>query len=223
MNLDYRPEITYNELLERATSFVLGVTVEGESLDHDLWRAALVTVHDLLNERSAVIARSTLDWLHDQLRGEIGVQDLSQQVYELWRYLDTFVVPCEVHMWAHVTDIIGLLYRGEQLPPLEHAHIETNSRDCDGPHEHSTSIILRDEHHPDGRFDQGDLIRLFLPTHTEFEFLVNNDRSITPFQCSWSIDTDEGFESTEITVCEDDRCDIGKTTQRDRFAEQAGY
>lgn len=101
-----------------------------------------------------------------------------------------------------------------------HAHIESESRDCDGKY---TS----------GRVD--------VPTLAErcdvFGELVFKDRiltsvvtihgsgtlSVTPDGLEWHEDTDEGYRREDVRWCEEQDCPDMKPWQRDHTAESMGY
>jgi hypothetical protein len=113
---------------------------------------------------------------------------------------------------------------GKVLTDL-HAHVETTSRDCDGPMERSRVEEPYDDGESDDEF-KGRVMSMFLPDGSDFgdgetygtdEILVR----FTKHGFSWSAPTEEGYRATDVTFCKQD--DIKPATQRDVYAESMGY
>lgn len=140
----------------------------------------------------------------------------------MWRLLTDDMVSFDAAMFARLLDIIGNVCHGVDEAPTPHAHITVNSRDCDGPLDRFSTVILRDRHHPDGRFDAHDLVRSMIDVHESFEFTVHNDRGPNPYTAEWGHRTEEGFVHYHVAECEGP-CWDERDSQRDHFAEAAGY
>lgn len=100
-----------------------------------------------------------------------------------------------------------------------HAHVVTNSRDCDGDYEHRhvdrPSAIERTEEFGDLNFKERVMGYII-------SFHVEGTLAVTPKGMLWTQDTEEGYIRSEVWWCEQDDCD-DQSTQRDFRAEQAGY
>lgn len=95
--------------------------------------------------------------------------------------------------------------------PANHVHIETHSRDCDGPHESSRI-------EPDTN-----LIRYFdLYDLGVGQQQVTIDVVDGLYEVEIAAPTEEGYRNTTLRECASD-CDLTTRHYRDVFAEQAGY
>lgn len=101
-----------------------------------------------------------------------------------------------------------------------HAHVETDSRDCDGRYTKGYTDVLTTVERVS---EFGEL---------EFKERVMNSvvslsaehgtLEVTATGLLWRQPTDEGYSSADVTWCEQENCD-DKSWQRDHSAERAGY
>jgi hypothetical protein len=100
-----------------------------------------------------------------------------------------------------------------------HAHISQSSRDCDGDYSSGYLVSITDAEmagaFPDLVFKERILVHV-ARFHSVAELRVS------PLGLEWYEDTEEGFNRTSVTWCEDD-CTIPAPWQRDHRAEAAGY
>lgn len=103
---------------------------------------------------------------------------------------------------------------------LPHAHVSTQSQDCDGRylHEHvdRPNSIERTEEFGDLHFKER-ILGNIVSFHAE-----DGTLTVNPGALYWNQPTDEGYTSTHVVWCEQDDCD-DKATQRDFSAERMGY
>lgn len=139
--------------------------------------------------------------------------------------------------WAHVDD--------ETYAEVFHVHEHSSSRDCDGPHESSTTLqipsLIWHDHElsyksshcstcsqpipptPDAHDLWNKLCRLAVPFHREGVLVNvsgNDDGTLT---LTWGGQTDEGFDSGALIGCKDPYCTHDDDTNRDVFAERMNY
>lgn len=100
-----------------------------------------------------------------------------------------------------------------------HAHVETESCDCDGRYTSGhTDVPNTDE-----RTSQfGDILFKERVVCSVMSLHSTGTFQVTPQRVFWNEQTDEGYRHAEITWCDDDGC-VGKSWQRDHSAEAAGY
>lgn len=99
-----------------------------------------------------------------------------------------------------------------------HAHLESESRDCDGRYTSGYVVEMTTEEKHDSF---GDLLfkeRVL----TNVVSLYGGTLVITPNGLSWNEVTEEGYRASEVRWCEEE-CDDVRTWQRDHTAERAGY
>jgi hypothetical protein len=110
-----------------------------------------------------------------------------------------------------------------------HAHVNTASADCDGPHYSDYVVSLTDEEvaeheNAGGINDFHDLhfksrvLDHIVSTHAEGGVL-----KVDPSGLDWHEPQDEGYRAACVTWCEDEGCDPNARGQRDVYAEQMGY
>ena len=153
------------------------------------------------------------EWVERIMDGAVGVVRRMEQWDNDWVfYVDTDPQrPREDNVWAGTTSAWTRHFRW-------HAHVETDSADCDGRY---TSGRI-DEMTLQERCDQfGDL-------HFKERILGNavtlhghGTLTVTPDGLSWHEQTEEGYRANEVRWCEED-CE-GRTWQRDHRAESMGY
>ena len=101
-----------------------------------------------------------------------------------------------------------------------HAHVETNSRDCDGDYRKGyvdvPSTLERTSPYGGIEFKERVMANI-VSLHAEGGVLT-----VTPDGLHWDQPTEEGYVHTTVTWCEQDDCDQ-KSYQRDFRAEAAGY
>jgi len=119
-----------------------------------------------------------------------------------------------------------------------HVHLETSSRDCDGPFYTSRTVTFRhlrwdkdkDEDIETNGYDPDDLWRRLAQMHApltgpstiKIELTDCNIRAGL-FKMTWAESTDEGHSSGEMRGCYDPTCAHRSPSQRDIFAERMGY
>ncbi len=99
-----------------------------------------------------------------------------------------------------------------------HAHVSTNSADCDG--RYSSDYITRCDARFTGDFADLDfkhhVVTMLISVYSEYGKL-----EFVPNGFNWSEPTEEGYSSAEARWCEDE-CD-DSALFRDHSAEAAGY
>jgi hypothetical protein len=141
-------------------------------------------------------------------RAEPGVADAEGDFY----FYVQFDERDKDDVWAGTTQAWRRHYR-------LHAHVSTNSRDCDG--DYSGGHV--DEMTTQERCDQfGDL-------HFKERVLGNvvslhgeGTAEISPSGIHWREQTDEGYRAADVEWCEDE-CESERPWQRDHRAEAMGY
>lgn len=111
-----------------------------------------------------------------------------------------------------------------------HAHVSTASADCDGPlYRDYVTALNNDERkmHEDANgvndFHDFAFKERVLGNHVSFSPLVKVEVEVTENGFTMHEVTEEGYRSAEVTWCEDEDCDPHAASQRDVFAEAAGY
>jgi hypothetical protein len=110
-----------------------------------------------------------------------------------------------------------------------HAHVSSESADCDGRYSRSHVVHMNADEIRESWQDENDFSEInfrervlgsvvSLTTFTEGQ---EGSVTITEHGFTYSRPTDEGYESVEVTWCEDD-CDDA-STYRDHRAESMGY
>lgn len=120
-------------------------------------------------------------------------------------------------------------------PMTIHAHIKTESRDCDGTYTGGWTMPFTAEERAER--DAADGINDFHEIHFTdrvVAYMVNaysldHDGTLTvkrlhdgDVRLSWSEPTEEGHRSVDAVICRD-ACDDSEPWQRDHTAEAAGY
>jgi len=158
------------------------------------------------------------EWVERKMDGAVGVVRKTQEYGEdLIYYVD--LAPdvrrgglLDNDLWAGNTGAWRRHFRW-------HAHVSSNSRDCDGDYSrgHVDEMTLQE------RCDQfGDLRfkeRVLASTVT---LHGEGTLEVTEHGLSWHEQTEEGYRAAEVTWCEDD-CPDERSWQRDHRAEAAGY
>jgi len=113
-----------------------------------------------------------------------------------------------------------------------HAHIATAASDCDGPLYRDYTVFVSDEAKAksavrDGVNDFWDIefresILTSQVSLTTMRDGQTGTLTVTEDGFSWNRSTDEGYESSEVTWCDDESCDESYS-QRDIYAEMMGY
>lgn len=99
-----------------------------------------------------------------------------------------------------------------------HAHVETDSRDCDGRYTggHVLEMTLQERCDAMGDLHFKDrVLASVVSLHSDGTLTVSEDGM------SWHERTDEGYRDAEVRWCEDDCEDA--SWQRDHRAEEMGY
>jgi hypothetical protein len=100
-----------------------------------------------------------------------------------------------------------------------HAHVETESRDCDGRYTGGRVEEMTLEERCDAFGDLRFKDRVMAGVVT---IHGNGELKVTPFSLEWHEITDEGYRAADVRWCEDE-CSDTRTWQRDHSAEAAGY
>lgn len=112
--------------------------------------------------------------------------------------------------------------------PSLHAHITTESADCDGRHGYDYVEIMN-KHEvsefilKDGVNDFSDYMFKERILGRVVSFHADAVIKTTENGFDYHEPTDEGYTATEVLWCEDEDCDPWMTTSYDQFAEAAGY
>lgn len=108
------------------------------------------------------------------------------------------------------------------LAPLhsEHAHIGTESQDCDGRYTGGRTEVLNDD---ERCHEFGDLHFKQRVMAGVVTLHGTGTLNVSPEGMHWSERTDEGYQSAEVRWCDDKNCSDLKSWQRDHTAEAAGY
>ncbi len=151
------------------------------------------------------------EWVIRRMDNQIGQVKKVQPFNDDIAYYIQFDPRDPNDLWAGTTSAWKRL-------PL-HAHVETESRDCDGKY-------------TGGRVEEmtlEDRCDSFHDLHFKERVLGNivslhgtGTLAVTPIGFRWNEQTEEGYSFAEVTWCEDD-CDDKRTWQRDHSAEAAGY
>jgi hypothetical protein len=111
-----------------------------------------------------------------------------------------------------------------------HAHVSSESADCDGRYIRSHVVPMTAEEVEESTRDVNDFSEInfrervlgSVVSLTTFRDGQEGSVTITEHGFTYSRPTDEGFESVDVTWCEDSDCD-NASTYRDHSAERAGY
>lgn len=106
-----------------------------------------------------------------------------------------------------------------------HTHVEIASNDCDGPHQRSYVDLPHPAVESTSEFDHwmGEVRYLPNPAvYGEGEMTLTHHDDGT-YSGTWSARTEEGREYKGITLCRDPHCAYARSSQRDYYAEAAGY
>lgn len=103
-----------------------------------------------------------------------------------------------------------------------HAHIEVESRDCDGKYEHMWVVVSED--------GQDDLAFIqYITGLYANPYAIDSEQRVHSallgdgdIRMVVTEPTEEGYRSTDITFCHDE-CDTTERGHRDHMAEAAGY
>ena len=96
-----------------------------------------------------------------------------------------------------------------------HAHVEHNSRDCDGVIESSHVSRPNDDEEDHDFRDR--MVGMTVSAHANQGTLTVTDGDL-----SWHENTEEGYSATDVTFCHEPDCDAPRT-YRDHTAESMGY
>ena len=108
-----------------------------------------------------------------------------------------------------------------------HAHFEKASRDCDGLYTQDYVITMTDEEIASEFGDIEFTDRVVASVVNAYSLDSTGTLSVVRLddgdvRMSWREPTEEGYTSTEVTLCKDD-CDTGEHSYRDHTAESEGY
>jgi len=112
-----------------------------------------------------------------------------------------------------------------------HAHVESESADCDGRYSRDYVLTMWDDEKTDEMGDLkfesrviGDVVSTNYPGTLTVTPADPSDPIRDPAMLEWSASTEEGFEAKVVRFCRDADCDLDEPgTQRDHSAEAAGY
>jgi len=102
-----------------------------------------------------------------------------------------------------------------------HAHVSTESADCDGPMQRTYVTTMNSDEVGAGEFGDLDFKSRVLSNHVSFHGNTHVDTTKDGFHAVEQ--TDEGYRAASVEWCEDGTCRLDAYTQRDVFAEMAGY
>lgn len=102
-----------------------------------------------------------------------------------------------------------------------HAHVTTNSRDCDGGHGMEYVSTMNDTE-KGSQFADLDFKARILSNHVSFHSEFGVTVKVDEHGFNMSEQTDEGYRAAQIQWCEDD-CDENDNSVYDEYAELAGY
>jgi hypothetical protein len=120
------------------------------------------------------------------------------------------------------------IYFAIEPAPALHAHVSSESSDCDGRYSRTYVIDQTDEElngSPFDGYDGEEAFRLRVLQYIGSTTPEYGGRlSIAPGgdEYTWAEQTDEGYRHVEATFCREDDADE-KSTQRDHSAEASGY
>jgi len=158
------------------------------------------------------------EWVERKIDGAVGIVKKTQEYGEdLIYYVD--LAPdvrrgglLDTDLWAGNTGAWRRHFRW-------HAHVSSNSRDCDGSYSGGHVIEMTLEE----RCDQfGDLHFQQRVAGSTITFHGHGTLSVTPDGLEWHEQTEEGYRASSIRWCEEE-CDDTRSWQRDHSAEAAGY
>ena len=153
------------------------------------------------------------EWVERIWDGKVGVVKKTQEYNEDLIYYVNFPEDRTDEVWAGNTGAWRRHFRW-------HAHVSSNSRDCDGSYSggHVIEMTLQE------RCDQfGDLhFKERVLASTVSLIADHGTLEVTEHGLSWHEQTEEGYRASEVVWCEDD-CPDERSWQRDHRAEAAGY
>lgn len=103
-----------------------------------------------------------------------------------------------------------------------HAHIEKNSRDCDGSYTNQDVVVMESSELLD---DAGDILFMqrMMGTYASPFAVMDAMVEITEYGFDYHERTDEGFLHIDVRWCRDESCNKSSHSQLDLAAEAAGY
>ena len=158
------------------------------------------------------------EWVERKIDGKVGVVKKIQPYEEAYSYAVDLSPDSrrggllDIDLWSGTAQAWRRHFRW-------HAHVSTNSRDCDGDYSrgHIDEMTLEErcDRYGDLRFKDRVLTSVVNPHgHGTLE--------VTPEHLSWYEQTEEGYRAAEVAWCEDE-CPAMRSWQRDHRAEAAGY
>jgi len=126
------------------------------------------------------------------------------------RPITRLVVPGETHEWSH--DDEG------DYAIVDHVHVVRSMRDCDGPR--SQTYVRHPADYPD---DEDFWHNVAIGEVPLWRSAYGTTIEITANMLSWGRSTEEGHDGGVLDWCDNPDCAHDNPTQRDRFAEAAGY
>jgi hypothetical protein len=102
-----------------------------------------------------------------------------------------------------------------------HAHVETESRDCDSTYTR-TRLERPTAEETASTFGDIDFRERVALSVMSIYACTQGTLTVTENGVDWGESTEEGYRSAQVTWCEDD-CDDERPTFRDATAEAAGY
>lgn len=148
---------------------------------------------------------------------------LEGKVVRMEPYGDTFLYAVDLGrepMEGFTDDIWSGTEEAWRRARTLHAHVETNSRDCDGDYRKGyVDFLTTTERVSDfGEMEFKERVMVSaVSVHAEHGTL-----EVTATGLEWRQPTEEGYSSTSVTWCEQEDCDRS-SYQRDFRAEAAGY
>lgn len=107
-----------------------------------------------------------------------------------------------------------------------HAHIETESVDCDGPVTRNYILTMTDKESADTFGDIDFHKRVAAEMVTSYGLFQAGRLLVTKTEhfvtLEWFEEAEEGVRHRVATICDDD-CDLLETVYQDHRAEEAGY
>lgn len=157
------------------------------------------------------------EWVQRRIDGAVGV------VKKVQPYGDDFAfyvdldpnrrVPAtDNDLWAGTTQAWRRHFR-------LHAHVDTQSRDCDGTYSGGHVVEMTLEERCDGFGDyrfRDRVVANVISLHG------HGTLKVTPEGVEWHEETEEGFRAADVRWCSDD-CSHERAWQRDHRAEEMGY
>lgn len=107
-----------------------------------------------------------------------------------------------------------------------HAHVSTESADCDGSYSRSHVATLNDDERAMSEQTVNDFHDIVFKARVVGDTVSTHTHgtlTVTPDGVEWSEQTEEGYRSVSVSWCEHGSCDTYLRTQRDHRAESMGY